>query len=87
MGVQKHYKKRFTKKIVSQSFYKKIDKKSKTEFFSIFLSRFGAFLGEGSSKTRYKNLTQTQKSDQPWYFFGLRGTNQPPKVRQNKIEF
>jgi hypothetical protein len=28
MGVQKHYKKRFTKKIVSKSFYKKIDQKS-----------------------------------------------------------
>jgi hypothetical protein len=53
MGVQKHYKKRFTKKIVSKSFYKKFDQKSKTDFFSIFvLLRFWAFLGEGSSKTR-----------------------------------
>jgi hypothetical protein len=53
MGVQKHYKKRFTKKIVSKSFYKKIDQKSKTDFFSNFcLSRFWAFLDEGSSKTR-----------------------------------
>jgi hypothetical protein len=77
MGVQKHYKKRFTKKNRVEKFYKKIDKKSKTDFFSIFLSRFWAFLGEGSSKTRLKNLTK--KTDQPWYFFGLRGTNQPPQ--------
>jgi hypothetical protein len=53
MGVQKHYKKRFAKKIVSKSFYKKFDQKSKTDFFSNFvLSRFWAFLDEGSSKTR-----------------------------------
>jgi hypothetical protein len=51
MGVQKHYKKRFTKKSCRKSFEKQIDQKSKTDFFSIFLSRFGAFLGEGSSKT------------------------------------
>jgi hypothetical protein len=38
----------FCKKIVSKSF----TKKSKTDFFSICLSRFWAFLGEGSSKTR-----------------------------------
>jgi hypothetical protein len=57
MGVQKHYKKRFTKKIVSKSFYKKIDQKSKTDFFSdSLLSRFWAFLDEGSSKTRQKNI-------------------------------
>jgi hypothetical protein len=31
----------------------KIDQKSKTDFFlDLFLSRFWAFLGEGSSKTR-----------------------------------
>jgi hypothetical protein len=36
MGVQKHYKKRFTKKIVSKSFYKKLDQKSKTDFFLDF---------------------------------------------------
>jgi hypothetical protein len=37
MGVQKHNKKGFTKEIVSKSFYKKIDKKSKTDCFSVFL--------------------------------------------------
>jgi hypothetical protein len=53
MGVQKHYKKRFAKKIMSKTFYKKFDQKSKTDFFSkIILSRFWAFLDEGSSKTR-----------------------------------
>jgi hypothetical protein len=53
MGVQKHYKKRFTKKIASKSFLKKIDHKSKTDFFSnLLLSRFWAFFGDGSSKTR-----------------------------------
>ena len=36
MGVQKHYKKRFAKKIVWKSFYKKFDQKSKTDFCSIF---------------------------------------------------
>jgi hypothetical protein len=45
------------KKIVSKSFYKKFDQKSKTDFFSVFVfSRFWAFLDEGSSKTRYKNI-------------------------------
>jgi hypothetical protein len=53
MGVQKHYKKRFAKQIASKGFYKKFDQKSKTDFFSnSFLSRFWAFLDEGSSKTR-----------------------------------
>jgi hypothetical protein len=36
MGVQKHYQKKL-QKIVSKSFYKKFDQKSKTDFFS---SRF-----------------------------------------------
>jgi hypothetical protein len=57
MGVQKHYKKTFYKKVLSKSFNKKFDQKSKTDFFSfLVLSRFRAFLGEGSSKTRYKNI-------------------------------
>jgi hypothetical protein len=52
--------KTFCKKIVS----KKITKKSKTDFFSIFLSRFRAFLGEGSSKTPFKKChTKKSKSD------------------------
>jgi hypothetical protein len=46
MGVQKHYKKRFAKKIVSKSFYKKFDNfvlfNKKTRFFIDF---FLTFLG------------------------------------------
>ena len=53
MGVQKHYKKRFTKKSCRKVFTKKSTKKSQTDCLSIFcLSHFWAFLGEGSSKTR-----------------------------------
>jgi hypothetical protein len=41
----------YKKKIVSKSFYKKFDQKSKTDFLSKFFhSRFWTFLGEGSSK-------------------------------------
>jgi hypothetical protein len=56
MGVSQRWefknttKKRFTKKIVSKSFNQKIDQKSKIDFFRFFLSRFWAFLGEGSTK-------------------------------------
>jgi hypothetical protein len=43
-GVQKHYKKRFTKKNVSKGLYKKIDKNPKPIFFDfsnhVFLGRF-----------------------------------------------
>jgi hypothetical protein len=46
MGVQKYYKKWFAKNR-DERFYKK----SKTDFLSIFLLRFWAFLGEESSKT------------------------------------
>jgi hypothetical protein len=60
-------------KIVSKSFLKN-RQKSQTDFSSIFLVRFWAFLGEGSAKTRQKT---SKKTNQPWYFFGLRGTNQP----------
>jgi hypothetical protein len=51
MGVQKHYKKRFTKKIVSKSFHKKIEKKSKPDFFSVlFYHVFGRFSVRGVQK-------------------------------------
>jgi hypothetical protein len=66
MGVQKHYKKRFTKKIVSKSFYKKFDQKPKTDFFSIFFpSRFWAFLDArwGEQKNTNTKKYQTNKSD------------------------
>jgi hypothetical protein len=57
MGVQKHFKKRFTKKIVSKSFYKKFDQKSKTDFFSNFIYHvFGRFSMRGVQKHEKKNL-------------------------------
>jgi hypothetical protein len=50
MGVQNHCKKRFTKKIV-RKVLQKIRQKNQNRFFLDFcLSRFWAFLGEGSSK-------------------------------------
>jgi hypothetical protein len=58
-GVQKHYKKRFAKKIVSKSFYKKIDRKSKTDVFSIFFYHvFGRFSVRGVKKhgKKYRNF-------------------------------
>jgi hypothetical protein len=69
MGVQKHYKKRFTKQIVSKSFYKKFDQKSKTDFFSnFFFSRFWAFLDEGS-KTRLKKYRKKKSGPSPFSYF------------------
>jgi hypothetical protein len=51
MGVQRHYKKRFAKTVVSKSFYKKFDQKSKTDFFSvIFFHVFGRFPMRGDQK-------------------------------------
>jgi hypothetical protein len=69
MGVQKHHKKRFTKKIVSKSFYKKFDKKSKTDFFSFFFYHvFWAFLDEGSSKTRLKKKSKKKSDPGPFSY-------------------
>jgi hypothetical protein len=65
---------------LQKTFYITRQKNPKTGCFSNFFYHvFGRFsvLGEGSAKTRKKNLGK--KSDQPWYFFGLRGTNQPPQ--------
>jgi hypothetical protein len=62
MGVPKHNKKCFTKKPRRKVFTKKSTKKSKTDFFLGFvLSRFWAFLSEGSAKTQHKNIPK--KSD------------------------
>jgi hypothetical protein len=79
MGFHKHYKKRFIKKscrkFFSIFFSKTIKKISQTDFFSIcFYHVFGRF-----SVREFKNTTKNlgKKSDQPWYFFGLRGTNHP----------
>jgi hypothetical protein len=63
------------KKIVSKSFYQKIDKKSQTDFFSVlFYHVFGRFSVRGVQKHDKKSR---KKTDQPRYFFGRRGTNQP----------
>jgi hypothetical protein len=59
MGVQRHYKNLLQKKSCRKVFNKKFDQKSKTDFFLDFvLSRFWAFLGEGSSKTPHKKYQQ-----------------------------
>jgi hypothetical protein len=53
MGVQKHYKKRFANKNRVEKFLQKNRQKIQNRFFlDFFFSRFWAFLGEGSSKTR-----------------------------------
>jgi hypothetical protein len=74
MGVQKHNKKRFTKKSCGKYFTKKSEKNPKPIVSRLFLSRFWAFLGEG---VKQQDKKYRKKSDQPWYFLGLRGTNQP----------
>jgi hypothetical protein len=57
MGVQKHYKKRFTKQIVSKSFYNKFDQKSKTDFFlDFFYHVFGRFSMRGVQKHDKTNI-------------------------------
>jgi hypothetical protein len=66
MGVQKHYKKRFAKQNVSKSSYKKIDQKSKTDFFL-------DFFGEGGLKTPqppFKKISVNKSDPGPWSFFG-----------------
>jgi hypothetical protein len=52
MKVQKHYKKRFTKNRVEKFLQKFRPKVQNRLFLDFLLSRFWAFLGEGSSKTR-----------------------------------
>jgi hypothetical protein len=85
MGVQKHYNKRFTKKIVSKSFYKKIDKKSKTDFFLFLDARcfFITFLGD-SRRGEFKNTIKklTKKLISPGTFLAPEEPTNHPKVRQ-----
>jgi hypothetical protein len=67
MRVQKHNTKRSAKKNGVQKLYKKFDKKSKTEFFSIFLvSRFWAGLGEESSKKYDKKYRKNNCDPSPF---------------------
>jgi hypothetical protein len=76
-GSSKALQKTSYKKIVSKSFYQKTDKKSQTGFFSIlFYHVFGRFSARGVKK-HSKNLGKKSDPPPPWYFFGLRGTNQP----------
>jgi hypothetical protein len=57
MGVQKHYKKRFAKKIVSKSFNKNSTKNTKPIFFSIFFYHvFGRSSMRGVQKHDKKNI-------------------------------
>jgi hypothetical protein len=82
MGVQKHNKKRFTKKIVSKSFYKKIDKKSKTDFFSIlFYHVFGRFSVRGVQKHGKKNSQKNLTN--PGSFLASEEPTNHPKARQS----
>jgi hypothetical protein len=82
MGVQKHYKKRFAKAVLSKGLYKKFDQKSKTAFFSIsFHHVFGRFSVRGVQKhdTKYrKNKSDPvpfSYSDPPTHHRGHRGTD------------
>jgi hypothetical protein len=52
MGVQTHYKKRFTKEIASKNVSKEIDKITQNRCLLDFF--YHLFLGEGSLKTRLK---------------------------------
>jgi hypothetical protein len=51
-----------------EKFLQKIDQKSKTDFSRLFLSRFWAFLGEGSSKTRKKNIEKNKSDPVPFSY-------------------
>ena len=57
MGVQKHYKKHFTKKST---------KNPKPFFLDFVLSRFWALLGEGSSKTPLKSIEKNKSDPAPF---------------------
>jgi hypothetical protein len=76
MGVQKHYKNLLQKNRVEECLQKN-RQKNPNRYFSIFLitclgvSRFSV----RGVKRHDKQIGENP--DQPWYFFGLRGTNQP----------
>jgi hypothetical protein len=54
-GVQKHYKKRFTKKVALKNVYKKIDKKILCSF-DLFYHVFGRFSVSGVQKHDKRNI-------------------------------
>ena len=80
MGVQKHYKKRFTKKSCRKVFTNKSTKQSQTDFFSIlFYHVFGRFSVRGvqkhDKKISGKNLTNPGTflaSEEPTNHVGVR---------------
>jgi hypothetical protein len=99
MGVQTLQKKKI-KKITSKRFYQKIDKSPKPIFLDFLLSRFWAFVGEGSSKTNFifeqTNFGPLFASDPPAhhgvtdFILAVGGPllayKGRPKERQKKIE-
>jgi hypothetical protein len=89
MRVQKRHKKRLPKNRV-EKFLQKNRQKIQTRFFLDFLlSRFWAFLGEGSSKTRQKISKTNLTSPGTFLAPEERGTNQPTnhvKVRRFFLE-
>jgi hypothetical protein len=80
MGIQTLQKTFYKKNPCRKVFAKKNDKNPKPIFSRFLLSRFWAFLGEGSSKTRYKNLTK--KVTSPGTFLASEEPTNHPKVRQ-----
>jgi hypothetical protein len=70
MGVQKHYKKRFAKKSFRKEIAKKMTKNPKPFFSRFFYHVFG------------HDKKIEKKTDQPWYFLGLRGTNHHVLTKQ-----
>jgi hypothetical protein len=80
MGVQKHNKKRLTKKSCRKPFTKKSTKKSQTDFFSIFFYHvFGRFSVRGVqkhekkiSKTNLTNPGTFLASEEPTNHVGAR---------------
>jgi hypothetical protein len=80
-GSSKTLQKTFYKKNRVEKFLQENRQKSKTDFFLDFFHHvFGRFSVRGVKKHDKKSH---KKSDQPWYFFGLRGTNQPPQGPSN----
>jgi hypothetical protein len=70
MGVQKHYKKTFCKKNHVEKFLQKIRPKIQNRLIlEKKLSRFWAFLDEGSSKTRLKKYRKNKSDPSPFSYF------------------
>jgi hypothetical protein len=81
MGVQKHHKKRLTKNRVER-LLQKSTKQNKTVFFLGFvLSRFWAFFGEASSKTRIKGIRGNKSDPGPFL------ASDPPTHHGGRLKF